>query len=63
MILIHDIKEDFNITYLHVKSRPAPKSRTGMTEKEALKQMRKPMIHLGSYETNKKQEERKLSGN
>ena len=26
-------------------------SRTGMTEKETLKQMRKPMIHLGSYET------------
>ena len=39
-------------------------SRTGMTEKEALKQMRKPMIHLGSFETNEKQAElRKLSGN
>ena len=38
-------------------------SRTGITEKEALKQMRKPMIHLGSYETNDKQAERKLSGN
>ena len=25
MILIHDIKEDINITYLNVKSRPAPK--------------------------------------
>ena len=25
MILIHDIKEDFNITYLHVKFRSAPK--------------------------------------
>ena len=30
-------------------------SRTGMTEKEALKQMRKPMIHLASYETCDKQ--------
>ena len=38
-------------------------SRTGMTEKEALKQMRKPMIHLGSFETSEKQAERKLSGN
>ena len=38
-------------------------SRTGMTEKEALKQMRKPMIHLGSFETKEKQAERKLSGN
>ena len=38
-------------------------SRTGMTEKGALKQMRKPMIHLGSFETNEKQAERKLSGN
>lgn len=28
-----------------------------MTEKEALKQMRKPMIHLGSYETYDKQAE------
>ena len=34
-------------------------SRTGMTEKEALKQMRKPMIHLASYETCDKQTERK----
>ena len=30
-------------------------SRTGITEKEALKQMRKPMIHLASYETCDKQ--------
>lgn len=33
-------------------------SRTGMTEKDALK-LRKPLIHLGSYETCDKRAERK----
>ena len=31
-----------------------------MTEKEALKQMRKPMIHLGSFETNEKHTGKKI---